>query len=86
MNYIKNRLDYTIEEETVITLGKFDGLHRGHELLMENLFAKSRQYGYKTMVFTFDIPPRRQVKDEDARVLTTNGEKRYIFERTGLSL
>ena len=41
MNYIKNRLDYTIEEETVITLGKFDGLHRGHELLMENLFAKS---------------------------------------------
>ena len=84
MNYIKNRLDYTIEEETVITLGKFDGLHRGHELLMENLFAKSRQYGYKTMVFTFDIPPRRQVKDEDARVLTTNGEKRYIFERTGV--
>ena len=84
MNYIKNRLDYTIEEETVITLGKFDGLHRGHELLMENLFAKSRQYGYKTMVFTFDIPPRRQVKDEDARVLTTNGEKRYIFEKTGV--
>lgn len=84
MEYIKNRLDYTIKEETVITLGKFDGLHRGHELLMENLFAKGRACGYRTVVFTFDIPPRRQVDEAEARVLTTNEEKRYIFERTGV--
>lgn len=84
MEYIKNRLDYTIEEETVITLGKFDGLHRGHELLMEKMFEKSRACGYRTVVFTFDIPPRRQVDFAEARVLTTNEEKRFIFERTGV--
>lgn len=77
-------MDYTIEEDTVITLGKFDGLHRGHELLMQAMFEKSRACGYRTVVFTFDIPPRRQTSEEDARVLTTNEEKRFIFGRTGV--
>lgn len=84
MEYIRNDLDYRIQEPTVITLGKFDGLHRGHELLMENLFAKSRGLGLKTVVFTFDIPPRQPLGDDSARVLTTNEEKRMIFEQTGV--
>lgn len=40
MKYIKNTLDFHVEEPTVISLGKFDGIHRGHELLMENLRRK----------------------------------------------
>lgn len=84
MEYIQNQLDYTIKEDTVITLGKFDGLHRGHELLMNKMFEKSRECGYSTVVFTFDIPPRRQADGESARVLTTNEEKRCIFEKTGV--
>ena len=30
MQYITNTLEFKIEESTVISLGKFDGLHRGH--------------------------------------------------------
>ena len=37
MKYIKNTLDFHVEKPTVISLGKFDGIHRGHELLMEKL-------------------------------------------------
>ena len=84
MQYIHNTFDFKIEEDTVITLGKFDGLHRGHELLMENLLAWREKYHYKAVVFTFDIPPRQKVNDVDMRVLTTNEEKRAIFERTGV--
>ena len=40
MEYIKNTLKFHVDEPTVITLGKFDGLHRGHELLMESLHEK----------------------------------------------
>lgn len=40
MKYIKNTLDFHVEEPTVISLGKFDGIHRGHELLMEKLAAE----------------------------------------------
>lgn len=83
MKYIQNQLDYTIDEDTVITLGKFDGLHRGHELLMETMFEKSRQCGYRTVVFTFDVPPRPQ-EGPEGKVLTTNEEKRFIFEKSGV--
>ncbi|MCI6204644.1 MAG: bifunctional riboflavin kinase/FAD synthetase [Lachnospiraceae bacterium] len=84
MQYITNTLEFKIEESTVISLGKFDGLHRGHELLMKNLMQKKQEHGYEAVVFTFDIPPRAEVADVEAHLLTTNEEKRWIFEHTGI--
>ena len=84
MQYITNTLEFKIEESTVISLGKFDGLHRGHELLMKNLMQKKQEHGYQAVVFTFDIPPRAEVADVEAHLLTTNEEKRWIFEHTGI--
>lgn len=84
MEYIKNTLDFQVENPTVITLGKFDGLHRGHELLMEALLNKSHACGWKSVVFTFDIPPRTKVLEEKAALLTTKAEKVYLFEQTGV--
>lgn len=84
MEYIKNTLEFHIEEPAVITFGKFDGLHRGHEMLMENIHKVAKENGLKTVVFTFSIPPQRKVRDASARVLTTNEEKRYIFEQCGI--
>ena len=84
MKYIKNTLDFKIEEATVVTLGKFDGLHRGHEKLMKELFAYGQEHGLATVAFTFDMPPRNQVEDISTKVLTTNEEKEYIFAETGI--
>ena len=83
MKYIRNTVDFQIEEDTVISLGKFDGIHRGHELLMERLAEKKRE-GLKAVIFTFDIPPRRNVQHVEAKVLTTNEEKMHIFEEMGI--
>ena len=83
MKYIRNTVDFQIEEDTVISLGKFDGIHRGHELLMERLAEKKRE-GLKAAIFTFDIPPRRNVQHVEAKVLTTNEEKMHIFEEMGI--
>ena len=30
--------DFDLQCDTAITIGKFDGLHRGHKILCENLF------------------------------------------------
>lgn len=84
MKYIRDTLDFSVKEPSAITLGKFDGLHRGHELLMENLLNQSAENGYRSIVFTFDIPPTRKTGKVEAQVLTTNEEKYHIFEETGV--
>ena len=83
MKYIRNTTDFYIEENTVISLGKFDGIHRGHELLLEYLSAKKEE-GLATVIFTFDIPPRKNVNGVESKVLTTNEEKMHMFEQIGM--
>ncbi len=83
MKYIRNTTDFYIEENTVISLGKFDGIHRGHTKLLEH-FAEKKAKGLRSVIFTFDIPPRKNVQHVEAKVLTTNEEKMYIFEQLGI--
>ena len=80
MKYLKNTTEFYIEEPTVLSLGKFDGIHRGHELLMEHLASKKEE-GLAAVIFTFNIPPRKSVEQIEAKVLTTNEEKMHIFMR-----
>lgn len=84
MKYIKHTLDFQLNEQTAVTLGKFDGLHRGHELLIQTVLKCRKQYGFASVVFTFDIPPKNKVEDVAGKVLTTNEEKEYIFEQQGI--
>ena len=41
--------DFHIEEPTALSLGKFDGVHRGHEALIEHLLEKKKE-GLKAVV------------------------------------
>ena len=84
MKYISKTLDFQIKEPTAVTLGKFDGLHRGHELLMNTVLEYSKNEDVASVAFTFDIPPRNKVEEIVANVLTTNEEKQYIFEKQGI--
>ena len=80
MRYEKDFLHLQLTEPTVLSLGKFDGLHRGHELLMESVFEKA-QTGLKAAVFTFDVPPASA--DSLQQVITTNEEKKKLFLERG---
>lgn len=42
----------------VLTVGSFDGVHRGHRMLLEDLVAKGRALGAPTMLVTFEPTPR----------------------------
>lgn len=84
MKFIRKTLDFQVEEPTAVTLGKFDGLHRGHDLLMQTVLEYSSKYDLASVAFTFDIPPRNKVEEIVANVLTTNDEKQYIFEKRGI--
>ena len=84
MHYITNTMEFQIYEPTVVTIGKFDGRHRGHQKLMAQMRQVREQYGYRTAVFTFSVVPDAMVTGKAQRVLTTNLERRRNMERTGI--
>lgn len=83
MVYLRGTTEFQIESPTAITFGKFDGIHRGHRLLLDALLKK-REENLSTVMFTFDIPPRKKVEGDLGEVLTTNEEKMHIFENLGV--
>lgn len=84
MKYICKTLDFKIEEPTVISFGKFDGLHRGHELLVQWMKQLKKEKDLKSVAFTFDIPPKTHLLSLEQKSLTTKKEKLYIFAQSGV--
>ena len=80
MQYYSNTLEFANSLPSVITLGKFDGLHRGHELLINKIMEIKTSFSEINIVFTFDIPPKTILVGEKNEVITTNYEKKRIFE------
>ncbi len=76
--------EFQIEEPTVVTIGKFDGRHKGHQKLLGRMLEWKRRYGYQTAVFTFDMSPMACVQGEPQKVITTNQERRNNMEKMGI--
>jgi riboflavin kinase / FMN adenylyltransferase len=51
---------------TVLTLGVFDGLHLGHQLVMRTVVERARELGAVPTVITFDPHPRAVLHPESA--------------------
>lgn len=85
MDYITKTLDFKIEEKTIVTIGKFDGVHRGHTLILDKLWEYKNQ-GYKSVVVTFDNSPIEVIKGEKVEKLTTAKEKELIMFACGVDV
>ncbi len=83
MIHIENTTEFQIEADTVVTIGKFDGIHKGHAMILHEVMSQKKQ-GLLSAVFTFDTPPTSIFLKENQRVLTTNTEKRAMFEQMGV--
>jgi riboflavin kinase/FMN adenylyltransferase len=55
-----------ITRPTVLTLGVFDGLHLGHQLIMKTIVERARATGAAPTVITFDPHPRALLHPESA--------------------
>ena len=55
-----------IQRPTVLTLGVFDGLHLGHQLIMRTVVESARAAGAVPTVITFDPHPRAVLHPESA--------------------
>lgn len=76
--------EFKIEEPTVVTIGKFDGRHKGHQKLLGRMMEFKRRRGYGTAVFTFDMAPAARISGEASKVITTNQERRNNMAKMGI--
>ncbi len=69
----------------VLTIGNFDGVHRGHQALLAKLVALSRATGLPSAVLTFEPHPREYFAHENRpRRLTSLREKIQLLADQGV--
>ena len=70
---------------TVVTVGTFDGVHRGHWQVLATLRRRSEEEQLPAVLVTFHPHPLRVVRPDHApRLLTTPVEKKEILAESGL--
>lgn len=70
---------------SVVTVGTFDGVHRGHRAVLDEIGRRARATGRRAVLVTFHPHPLRIVRPDAApRLLTTPTEKKEILAQSGL--
>ena len=69
----------------VVTIGTFDGVHRGHQEILKNMVNRAKELGGESVVVTF-YPHPRQVLSHDSgiRFISTQEEKISHLEALGI--
>ena len=70
MQIISGQTQFKIQQASAVAIGKFDGLHRGHRELLEEILAAKKE-GPAAVVFTFDPSPTVFFSGKAMKVLTT---------------
>ena len=74
MRVIKGTMDFHLEGPSAITLGKFDGLHQGHQLLLSRV-EKRQAEGMTSVIVAFDFGRTQglMLPEERRRMLEEQG-------------
>ncbi len=87
MQLIDNFSQAYVNIESFITIGAFDGVHRGHQHLIRNLVREAHEKGFLAGLVTFHPHPSAVLNPSNPTLyLTTPGEKVSILERMDLDL
>lgn len=75
-----------VDGPCAVTLGTFDGVHRGHQAILDDAMAHARSRGWPAAVaVTFASHPRSVLRGQKApRILTVAEEKYWLLSATGL--
>ncbi len=70
---------------TTVTVGNFDGLHLGHQKILQSVRERARANGQRAAVITFDPHPMRVLRPDRApQMIQTLSQRLAGFERMGL--
>ena len=83
MVIIQGQRQFSIDERTAVAIGKFDGIHMGHQKLLSHILDK-KDKGMKAAIFTFNPSPAVYFSGKNLPQLLTVDEKRRKFEKLGI--
>lgn len=81
-----NEIDF--DGKTAVTVGTFDGVHRGHRKIIEKLNSVKEAKGLRSIIVTFEPHPQIVLRNRthDIKILSTLEEKLEIFESLGVDI
>ena len=80
--------DIDFNPNTILTVGTFDGVHRGHQLILNKLQSEAKKSDLRDLVITIHPHPQVVLQREDRepiRLLTSIEERIELFQKFGLS-
>jgi riboflavin kinase/FMN adenylyltransferase len=83
VNIFYNISDFKSTKKTIVTIGTFDGVHLGHQKIINRLLELKKQNGGEIVLFTFEPHPRKVLFPEqrDLKLITTSEEKCELLEK-----
>ncbi len=85
MNTIQNISNFSTTEKTYVTIGTFDGVHFGHQKIIEKLVLEAKKANRKSVLLTFFPHPRMVLQEDNSlELINTIEERTYLLEKTGL--
>ena len=82
---LHNISEFQKGEKTFVTIGTFDGVHFGHQRILEKLVSDAKNAGKKSILLTFFPHPRMVLqKDSSLELINTIEERKNLLAKTGL--
>ncbi|MFZ5948811.1 MAG: bifunctional riboflavin kinase/FAD synthetase [Stygiobacter sp.] len=82
MNIFTDRSEIKFEKKSVVTVGSFDGLHRGHIKIIKELISTAKKNNGTSVLVTFDPHPRSVLSQySEVSILTSLDEKKMILDK-----
>lgn len=76
---------FSSKNHTVVTIGTFDGVHIGHQKIIERLVSTAKAGNLDSAILTFFPHPRMVLqKDADIKLINTIEERKNILEQSGI--
>ncbi len=85
MQIIQGTTDFKLQKKSAVAIGKFDGIHLGHQELLSKVIEQKNN-GLQAVVFTFDPSPAALFSGKTIKELMTKEEKRSVFEQMGIDV
>ena len=85
MEKVNNLLAFNNLKPSVVTIGTFDGVHLGHQKIIERLKIVAREKGLKSVILTFFPHPRMVLQSGvDIKLLNTIEERQDMLSQLGV--